>query len=650
MNTPQIVNRRNASSSATVASSSIVCALVCPDVRPALRSALRPALGPLVRALAASALACTMLSVHAQQPATGTKAVPNTNANTAGAANGGESLPANELTASILYQVIAAEIAAQRGQNGIATSTYLALAKMTRDPRFAKRATELALSDRSLDGALSASQLWKELAPDNDVAANTLEALYVNSGRLTLAEPLLKKRIDAARLFDRSAKSEQSTPNAPIANAGMSLADTYRSIERLLGRVQDRKAAFSLFEKLSLSDLSQVAVRSGLSALAGNAGLNERAAIEALAAHKISPDNETLLVNAVLSQHQFDRDFSKVYALLTPFLQRNPKSTEARLIYGRLLSMDGKNKESTEQLELVLKDDGNNAGVLYALAQVAYQEKKPDLAKRYLDRYLSLPRSVARDDNVAYIFMAQLSEDANDLSGAIDWLSKVQRGDQYLPAVTRSAQLLGKQNKVSQAQQLLQSITPMNGLERQQLSSAEASVLRRAGRFDDAFLVLDKALASAPNNPDLLYDQAMAAEKINKVDVMEQSLRKLIQLDPERAEAYNALGYTFAERNLRLPEALVLIEKALQLDPKNAHIMDSMGWVLFKLNRIDEAVEYLLKAYKASPEAEIAVHLGEVLWRKGRQGEAIDYWREAKKREPDNETLKETIQRLNATL
>ena len=124
----------------------------------------------------------------------------------------------------------------------------------------------------------------------------------------------------------------------------------------------------------------------------------------------------------------------------------------------------------------------------------------------------------------------------------------------------------------------------------------------------------------------------------------------MIQLEPLRAEAYNALGYTFAERNLRLPEALALIEKAVQLSPENGQILDSMGWVLFKLNRLPEALDYLQRAFKLSPDAEIAVHIGEVLWKQGKQNEAKAMWRDAKQKEPNSEVLKETLARLNAAI
>src|SRR5690606_12816863 len=184
---------------------------------------------------------------------------------------------------------------------------------------------------------------------------------------------------------------------------------------------------------------------------------------------------------------------------------------------------------------------------------------------------------------------------------------------------------------------------------RVQLTAAEAQVLREAGRDTEAFNVLAQALERLPENPELLYDYAMAAERIDKLDVMETSLRKLMELRPDYAHAYNALGDTFADRNIRLAEAQALIEKALELAPDDAHVIDSLGWVLFRRGRIAAAIEQLEKAYRLRPEAEIAAHLGEVLWQAGRAEDAQRVWREASAREPDNKTLNETLARFKIT-
>jgi tetratricopeptide (TPR) repeat protein len=149
-----------------------------------------------------------------------------------------------------------------------------------------------------------------------------------------------------------------------------------------------------------------------------------------------------------------------------------------------------------------------------------------------------------------------------------------------------------------------------------------------------------------PNYPDLLYDHAMAAEKVNRLDVLEGNLKQLIKLRPDHAHAYNALGYTLADRNQRIDEAYGLIDTALKLAPEDPFIMDSMGWVLYRMGRNKEGLGYLQKAFSLRPDAEIAAHLGEVLWTVGQRDQAKKVWTDALKDNPNNELLQGTVKRF----
>ncbi len=179
-----------------------------------------------------------------------------------------------------------------------------------------------------------------------------------------------------------------------------------------------------------------------------------------------------------------------------------------------------------------------------------------------------------------------------------------------------------------------------------QVTQTEAQVLRDAGEFAAAFTVLTQALDAHPDEPDLLYDTAMVAEKIDKLDVAEQRLKRLIELSPENAQALNALGYTLVDRTPRTEEGRVLIEKALKLSPDDPFIQDSMGWALYRMGKLDDAETYLRRAMAARPDAEIAAHLGEVLWAKGDRTTAQEVWQSQLKATPDNALLLETVRRL----
>ena len=540
-------------------------------------------------------------------------------------------LPSEELTSQILFQVLASEIAAQRGQVGSAATTYLSLARETKDPRLARRATELSLAARSLEHALQAAAMWHEYSPESTLAAQTYETLLLSTGRLAEAEPLI-----AARLARTNGREEK--------------AEFYKHLQRSLARVADKTAALALFDRVSAADAGLAEVRLAAAELAQGAGLDARALSEAQAAVALAPDDEAIAVSAARTVQGGRAGGAAASKILQSHLERHPKSTEARFHYARLLADAGNTDGARSQMELALRDEPDSPAILFSLAQIAYQTKQLDVAQDYLKRYVGLPAAVPRDNGPAYLFLGQIDEDRGRLEQAVAWLEQVTRGDQFLPALVKRSLLLGRLGRVDEARELLRNSSVPTTRERVQLIAAEAQVLREAKRYTDAFDVLDKALETLPDNPDLLYDRAMAAEKVDRLQEMETSLRRLIELRPESAHAYNALGYSLADRNLRLDEARTLIEKAVQLAPNDAHILDSMGWVLYRQGQFEQAADFLQRAFKLRPEAEIAAHLGEVLWRLGRTAQARDLWREARGREPDNEILKETLARLNVAL
>jgi tetratricopeptide (TPR) repeat protein len=251
-----------------------------------------------------------------------------------------------------------------------------------------------------------------------------------------------------------------------------------------------------------------------------------------------------------------------------------------------------------------------------------------------------------RDRNTVRFYLGQVSEEEKRFPDALKWYSEVTRGEQFMPAQIRSAQVLSKQGDLDGARKFLQGVNAQSNDQRVQLILAEAQLLRDAKQEKEAFGIVDAALDKLPNNPELLYDHAMLAEKIDRVDILESSLRKLIRIKPDNAHAYNALGYTLADRNQRLDEAQELIDKALKLSPDDAFIMDSMGWVLFRQGKTEDGLKYLQRAYTIRPDAEIAAHLGEVLWVLGRRDEARKVWDEALKKTPDSDILTKTVQRF----
>jgi tetratricopeptide (TPR) repeat protein len=286
------------------------------------------------------------------------------------------------------------------------------------------------------------------------------------------------------------------------------------------------------------------------------------------------------------------------------------------------------------------------------MALLSLQGKLPADARAYLQQYLQLigESEGARRAEPAYLYLAQIAEDDKQFPVALEWLRKIDSGEEYLTARVREAFVLSKMHRLDEARKLLRTVNVQTAEEKTQLVLAEAQLLRDAKRHEQSYKLLSQALASSPDSVPLLYDTAMAAERLNQVGIMEKQLRRIIELKPDYAHAYNALGYSLADRNLRLPEALQLIEKAHQLAPEDAFILDSLGWVHFRMGDLKLAREYLERAYASRPDAEVAVHLAEVLWSDGDQDGARKLLREVRSKEPGNALLKSTVTRLRIGL
>jgi tetratricopeptide (TPR) repeat protein len=545
--------------------------------------------------------------------------------------------PDVDLSGALLFQIMAAEVALQRGDTGAAFATYLSVARATRDARLARRATEIAVGGRAGPQALEAAQLWRELDPTSDEAAQAVTALLVGNGKYDEAAAALAAQIKAA-----------ADPAAELAR-----------IQRLLARTPDRAAGFALLERLAAPYLDDpragADVRLVLAGGAHAAGLAPRAIELAQSALALRPDFErAALTAAQLMARPDGKDDAagraRALQLLRDFVARNPRALDARMGYARLLVADAKYDEARAQFAQVVDADARNLDALWALAVLsletpALRAEARRLFEAYLQRLAEAP-AADRDPAPAYLNLARIEEEDKRYPEALRWLDRIEGGEQYVNARVRRALVLGKLKRIDEARRVLAETPAASDEERTQIVLAEAQLLREAKRYRDAFDVLAQALARTPDDTGLLYDAAMAAERLDRLDVMEDHLRRLIRLRPDHAHAYNALGYTFADRNIRLQEARELIEKALQLAPEDGYILDSMGWVYFRLGDLARARAYLERAFKLKPEAEIAAHLGEVMWAQGERDAARRLWREYLKKEPDNETLKATLVRL----
>jgi tetratricopeptide (TPR) repeat protein len=543
----------------------------------------------------------------------------------------GEKLPNIELTSDLFYKLTKAELDFKRGQWQSAYVSMMVLAQQTRDPRLARRASEMALSAKQGNEALSAIRLWRELAPESDEAAQYFLGFAVLGDDLSEAEQLFAQRLQAAPAMGR-----------PLLMFQM---------QQFLLRAKDKAGAFGLMERVLKPYLNTQEAHLVLAQGANAAGLAERARAEARQALELKPDSEL----AVLTMAQMLQDLDGAQQLFAGFLQKHPAAREVRSAYARLLVEQKQYDKAREQFQILLKDQPDNPGTLYALGIMSLQGQDAKAAEDYFKRYIAVLESQPdpeRDPNKALMLLAQIAEEKGDLDGALAWLDKIATDD---PRATLSARLkrvhiVARKGDLDGARAQLKEITATDTAEQVQIVQAEGQLLRDAGRAVEAFKTLQDGVLRFPNSPDLMYDYALAAEKLGKVEAMETALRKVIESVPDNHHAYNALGYSLADRNVRLDEAFELIDKALKMAPGDPYIMDSMGWVLFRMGKLKEAEQSLRQAYALRGDAEIAVHLGEVLWAQGDKAGAARMWREARAKDPKNDALRSTLARLNASI
>ena len=529
-------------------------------------------------------------------------------------------LPKVELTEQLLFKMMLAEVAVQRGQPHVAVPTYLELARETRDPRIAQRATEVAWNARLVSAALEAAGIWLQADPDSLPARQIIAALLVNQPQLAEALPHLEKWLVANR-----------------DNVGQG----FLQLNSLLARHQDKPGVLKLMQALAKPYPDVPEARLAVAQAARNAGEEKLSLDEARAALKLKPDWElaVLFVAQVLQRHSND----EAMRYLGEYLKTYPKARDVRLNYARLLVNAKNYAEARKQFEALVGEYPQNADVGMAVALLAMQANDYDAAETQLQRVLELNY---KDPDMARFYLGQVNEERKRFDEALKWYSSVSQGEQYINAQARYAGILAKQGRLPEARKHLQEAGAQDNQQRVQLTQAEAQLLREANAYQEAFELLGQALEKLPNYPDLLYDHAMAAEKVNRFDVLEGNLRKLIQIRPDHAHAYNALGYTLADRGQRIEEAHGLIETALKLAPEDPFIMDSMGWVLYRMGRNQEGLDYLQRAFTLRPDAEIAAHLGELLWVVGQRDQAKKVWADALKDHPKNEVLQTTVKRF----
>lgn len=528
-------------------------------------------------------------------------------------------LPDIELTDELLYEYLLTEFANQRGHKALAVEGSADLAHKTHDPRLAKRAAQLALESGDMNRAVDAFRFWQETEPGADMATRVLSQLLLRGGRL-----------DEARLeFDKVLKIE-----APR------VAPVFMQIYPVAASYPDKPAILKMMRELAAPYPAVAEARWVVAQLAIAAGDEVLALSEVREAQQLRPEWGAPVSTAALLLRKSDPQQS--LKLLQHYLSDYPKSGEIRLQYARALLEQKQYQAAQHEFRLLSDESPENVDLMFAVALISLQLSDLPGAEAELRQSLTIG---GKDQDTIEYFLGQLSEAKEDEAEALLHYREVKSGDYLFSAQLRVVYLLNKQGLLSEARLRLQQAQATTGQQRAQVVMIEAQLLSGAGKFPEAYQVLEQGVKKFPYHQELLYEAAMLADKLGHYDVSEKYLRKLIEVKPDHAHAYNALGYSLLERNVRVAEAVLLVEKALQLTPDDHAIMDSVGWGYYRSGRLDESVAMLRRAFAGNPDPEIAAHLGEVLWVRGDKAEAARIWQDSLKAHPDSLPLRTVMKR-----
>lgn len=567
-----------------------------------------------------------LLAVAAAVQAQGTGSTPTAPAATTSTA------AVTALDAELFYQLLLGELNARGTETSAGFALVLDAARKTNDPALYQRAVEIAFQSRSGDAALQAARAWREAHPTSREANRYVLQILLALNRVADSAEPLKNEIAMVDAKDRAA--------------------ALGGVPRLYARVSDKKLAAIVVEQALADQLAQPATGPAAWTAVGRlrlaAGDTAGALEAARRGQSLNPRSEG---PALLGLELMEPRQPQAEALVRRYLEGKPLP-ELRMGYARALLDAQRYAEAQQQLQLVTREKPELAEAWLAQGTLQVQDNQFDAAEASLKRYVELVQSQRSGEErnrglaQAYLALSQIAEKRKDYALAGAWLDKIENSQDLVSAQNRRASILARQGKLDEARKLLRALPERTPADKRMKLMAEVQLLREAKQYKPAYELLAEAAAKDPRDTDLLYDQAMLAEKLGNLPEMERLLRQVIATKPDYHHAYNALGYSLAERNMRLPEAKQLIQKALEFAPGDPFISDSLGWVEFRLGNKAEAARILETAYKTRPDAEIAAHLGEVLWSMGQRERATGIWKEGLLLNNENETLLETLKRL----
>ncbi len=523
--------------------------------------------------------------------------------------------------AEFVYKYLLGEVALQRGESTLASQLFLDLAKQTQDARLAERAARAAVFANQPGIALQASTLWAELDPSSQDAQQASSQLLVRSGNLKEAKPHMQKLL---------AKEENRANNFLYLNV---LLANQKDKTEVLNAITEFAAPYPKLPEAHFA-VAQAALIADKPAIAQN---------ELNTADKLRPGWE--LAAQMQGQMLLKESPDKAITYFQGFLKQYPKADDVRMSYAKTLVSQKRYEEAKPEFVKLVESSKGSPEISAVIGLLSLESSDYAMADKYFQQSIS---SGYKDPEQLYGYLGRSAERQKDDPKALGWYDKIQPGEHYLDGRLSAASVIARTKNVDAAIKMLDEVDDLTPEQQILVIQNEANMLSLAKRNQESFDLLDKAANSFPQSAELTYDHAMAAERVGKYDIMETQLRKLIKAKPDFAAAYNALGYSFADRNVKLAEAQNLLETAVKLAPDDHYMLDSLGWVHYRLGNLDKAADFLKKAYAVQADPEIAAHLGEVLWKQGKLEEAKKLWASALKDFPENDVLLATAKKFKS--
>lgn len=530
-------------------------------------------------------------------------------------------LPAviNEANAEFVYKFLLAEIAIQRNDLNAGGHLYLDLAKLTKNEQLAQNAARLGSMVRNGRLALDAADVWSKLDPKSPDAQRVLAEMYIASGNLAKARPIVKR----------------------ILESDESKGEGFLYLNNTLTRVENKTNALRFIIEIAKPYPNMPEAHFAVAHTAHMAGDFTVRDRELNIIDKLKPNWETnvLFKGAIASQD----DPFKAIIEYEKFIKKNPKSNSVRLELAKLLVQTENYDEAKIHFQKLVNSPLASSELSFTVALLALETGDDKIAEKFFLQ--SLDRKYPNPDQV-YMYLAKIYALRNDLKNTFVWVDKISTGPMFVESRIFGAQTIQMSEGTDSAIAYLDQFKSLDRQEKLKLLQLKTSFLYNDNRYLEAINLMADEESNFSDSAEFFFDYGLLYEKSNDYDAMEENLKKAISLKPGYATAYNALGYSYADRNVKLDDAKRYIEIALSIEPQNHYIMDSMGWVHFKLGNYDIAYEFINKAFAIQEDPEIAAHLGEVLWKQGKKLEAQSIWQTYLEKFPENAVLIETNSRF----